>query len=471
MQVQVESVNPARRQVKLQIPADQVSRTWSTVIKRIGGRVRIPGFRPGKAPKKLLERRYGAAIREQVLERLLTKVIPQALDQAGLEPLGRPELDEVGEVRDNTELAVSFSCDVLPDIELDGYMGATYEIHRVEVDDEDIDAELEARRQRAAKVVDVDESAIKDDIVRVKYALRAMVQEPAEEPDWQERRIPVGSATPWLSDLVDGRKIGDILEGQVELPEDEGSELAGGPALIRGEILGIQRRMVPELDDALAQQLELKDLAELRQDAERECNVRANRRNRAIRQQAVLKGILDNHEIAAPQALVNQEIDGRIGQMFGGMNLSDNPGLSRYLEELRDSIRPEAAKGVQQALAVRRLTELHEIEVSDADIDAKIESLVEEMADMEDRVRETFATDSGRENLKAQLVEERIFDLILQGSTVKDGPVLHLRDPDPQPEAEAEEAEAETKADAESDTDQTESSSEQDAEKSAENEE
>ncbi len=445
MQVQVESVNAARRQVKVQVPAATVSRSWAQVVRRIGARVRIPGFRPGKAPKRLLERRYGAAIREEVLERILTKAIPDALDQAGLQPLGRPELDDIGEVRDATDLDISFSCDVLPELTLDGYMGATFKVDRVEPDDEDVDAELEARRQRAAEVIDVDEPAGADDVVRVRYHLRAVGTEPSEELDWQDRRVPVGGTLKWLSDIVEGKKKHDPLELEVTLPEGEGGDLAGGPAFLQGGVMGVQRRVVPELDDALAQKLEFDDLAAMREDAKAECQRRADRRNKALRQRALLSHILDGHTIDAPRTLVEHEIDGRLSQMFGGMNIRDNPQLARYFDELRDGMRDEATRGVQQALVLNYLSKTHEVEVTDADIDAKIEALVVEMPDMADRVRDTFSTDEGRDNLRSQITEEKVLNLILEQGTVEAGAVLRLRDPDPKPgDDEAEAAEAST---------------------------
>ncbi|MCO4761479.1 MAG: trigger factor [Myxococcales bacterium] len=447
MQVQVESLSAARRQVKVQIPAGDVSRVWSQVVRRIGARVRIPGFRPGKAPKRLLERRYGSAIREEVLERVLTKAIPDAIEKAELQPLGRPELDDIGEIKDATELDITFTCDVLPTLSLDGYMGAEYTVDRVEADDEDIDAELETRRQRAAEVIDVDDAAQTDDVVRFRYCLRAEGPAAAEEPDWQERRVPVGGSIAWLSALVEGKSKTDKIVTTVDVPEDEDGDFAGTKAALEGAILGVQRRVVPDLDDTLAEKLGLADLAALREEAAAECARRAERRTSLARRRAVLESILASNEVDAPRTLVDHEIDNRMKQMFGGMNLGDNPALSRYLGEMRETMRAEAEVGVKQALVLSHLADSHELEVTEEDIDARIETMIAEMPDMADRIKESFGTEDARGHLRSQITEDKVLELILEKSTVTEGEVRHLRDPDEKPEeAEAAAAEADEAA-------------------------
>lgn len=453
MQVQVESLSAARRQVKVQVPAGDVSRVWTQVVRRIGSRVRIPGFRPGKAPKRLLERRYGAAIREEVLDKVLPKAITDALDHAKLQPLGRPELEDIGEVKDATDLDITFSCDVLPTLELEGYMGADYTVDRVEADEADIDAEVETRRQRATEVVDVEDAAITDDVVRVSFILTAVGGEApdpdAAETELQERRVPVGGSVKWLSDIVEGSAAGHSLSVEVDVPEHEGTDFDGATALLTGKILGVQRREVPELDDALAVKLGHADLAAMRAEAKVECDRRAEQRSSLLRRTAVLTHILANNEIDAPNTLVNHEIDNRLQQMFGGMNLKENPALSRYLDELRGNMRPEAETGVKQALVLSHLADQHDLEVTEADIDARIEKMVLEMPDMEARVRESFGTDEARGHLRSQITEDKVLEMILDKSNVTEGKVLSLATPDPEPEAAEETAEAADEATAE----------------------
>ncbi len=443
MQVQVESLSAARRQVKVQVPASDVSRVWAQVVRRIGARVRMPGFRPGKAPARLIERRYGAAIREEVLDKVLPKAISDAIEQAELRPLGRPELEDIGELKDATILDITFSCDVLPSLELDGYMGAAYTIDRVVADDEDVDAEMEARRQRATDVIDVQDPAVTDDVVRLSFFLCAEGTAGADlpaDPDLQERRVPIGGNVAWLSDVVEGSAVGNRISVDVEVPEHEGTDFDGRVALLTGKVLGVQRRVVPDLDDALAVKLGHADLAALRVDAKAECDRRAEQRSSLLRRTAVLTHILATNEIDVPRTLVDHEIDNRLQRMFGGMNLKDNPALSRYLDELRNGMRPEAETGVKQALVLSHLAEQHELDVTDADIDARIERMVLEMPDMAARVRERFSADDARGHLRSQITEEQVLELILAESAVTEGVVRPLREPEPEAEAAAVEA-------------------------------
>lgn len=450
MQVQVESPSAARRQVKVQVPASDVSRAWSQVVRKIGSRVRIPGFRPGKAPRRLLERRYGQAIREEVLDRVLPKAITDALAQAELQPLGRPELEDIGELKDATELDITFSCDVLPVLELTGYKGAEYTIDTCVADDEDVAAELETRRQRATEVVDVEDAAVTDDVVRLSFMLSepktdvAEDAESAEGAELQERRVPVGGSVKWLSDVVEGGIAGQRLSVEVDVPAHEGTDFDGKTALLTGKILGVQRRMVPDLDDALAVKLGFDDLAALRADAKHSCDVRAEQRSTSMRRKAVLDQILAHNEVDAPATLVNHEIDNRLQQMFGGMNIKDNPAFARYLGELRDNIRPEAEAGVKQALVLDYLGKKLDIEVTDADIDLRIEKLVSENPDLEARLRESYGSDEARGYLRSQILEDKAIELILAESTVTEGKVLPLREPDAAPEDSAAEGAEET---------------------------
>ena len=369
MQITVESTSDVRRKLHLVVPAGEVSKVYKQVLAKVGGRARIKGFRPGKAPRKLLERRFGPVIREEVLERVLTRSIPKALDEQKLEPMGQPELDEIGELRDGQDLSLAFSVEVLPELKLEGWKGAELTIPTCEADDEDLQSALQQIADQHATVDDADSPAEEGDQVAVKYTLGA-----GGEPT--ERRFVVGGAgyEEWVAGAITGKSAGDTFE-VAEYEKTDENDARPDPEQIKGEILEVKRRNVPALDDELAKKDgRFETMDELKADLTDSQKKQAERRTTDWKRDAALDHVMVNNVFDVPKALVEREVDRRIARTFGPQALDKKGQLYGLLQQMRDTMRGEARDQVRRALIVRHLIDTADYEVSAEEIDAHTRS-------------------------------------------------------------------------------------------------
>ncbi|MEY3013021.1 MAG: Cell division trigger factor [Pseudomonadota bacterium] len=433
MEVQIQALSAARRQLTLQIPAAEVSSVYGAVVRKIGARVRIPGFRPGKAPTAMLERRYGPVIRDEVLEKLVTKALPKALDAEKAAPLGTPELAEVGEIKSGSPLELRFLFDVLPELELAGWEGGEVTPDRLVVDEQDIEEAVDGLLQKHAQVEDVADAAGDQDVVTLKYTLAAG-EAVSEEI---ERRVVVGGGVAWLSAVVLGKSVGDSVEAEVEVPAEEAGGFGGQTATLKGEITLVRRRILPSME-AVCEAEGVADEAALRAREQASLERQCSRRNAMLRRNALVDHIVATNEVEAPEALVQREIDWQAQRMFGGQIDLRDPRMGRLLDALRERFRDDAVAGVQRALVVRHLVEAEKLELTDADIDARMDEMIAEMPDMEGEIRRAYAEPGeGRDDLRVRLEEERVLDAMIARVTVLEGEGRPWRARDAQPQGEA----------------------------------
>lgn len=425
MDVSVEALGASRRQLTLQIPAPEVTSAYDAVVRKIGAKVRLPGFRPGKAPRAMLERRFALAIRDDVLEKLVRAHLFTAIDKVGLRPLDTPELAEIGELRSGTPLDLRFVCEVVPDFVLGGLDGGELSIIAIVADDTDIDEQVQAVLDRHATSQDVDDAAVDQDVVTFAFTLTA----DGTTTDETERRVVIGGGAAWLSALGLGKRPGDALEGEVEVPADEVSPLAGTTAQIAGRIVSVRRRVRPAIEAVLAPE-NVADADALRAREAAALAKKIETANADRKREAVLDHLLQNSTIDAPETLIDREIVWRAKRMFGGIDLS-KPSMSRLMDMLRDQMRGEATVAVRRALALDQLLAKSPVEISEADIDGRIERLTLEMPEMADRIRADFAGADARRSIKDRMAEEAVLDAIGAKMTWGDGETVTWRDRQP----------------------------------------
>ena len=428
MDVTVEATTAVKRKVSITIEAAQVSQAWKQAVRKVAGQVRIPGFRPGKAPSQLIERRFGASIRDDVLEKLLGKAVPEAIDGQGIAAISQPELQEVGELQNGQPLTASFLVEVLPELEIALPEGEAITADVIEPDDEDLELDLQQLQDKHAAPSDVSGPIEAGDNVAVSLRITAREGESEEERELRHLHVGDEGVAQWLNDAVTGRSVGEAIDLDFDMPDDEAHPLAGQACHMDGEIATISRTITPALDDALAVTEGLETLDALRERCRGELARRAERRTQLFRRRAAVNWLLDNREIPVPAALIEREVWRQLEQMLGGRLPRDNPQLMGRLRELGDHMRPEAERHVQEALLVRHLSEALKIEISDEAVQARLADMAEEMGDEAEQLLRGYDNDAGREAIRSGLLEEAALDSALAVADLRIGRVLHMRD-------------------------------------------
>jgi trigger factor len=423
MKVDVVELTPVRKKISIEVSAEAVSLEYKKALKKVAGQARIRGFRPGKAPRSLLERRFGSVIREQVAETVLSQVIPDAMEELELSPLGRPQVHEIGEVRDGEELQTVIEVEVLPTLAFDG-VGVAFKADTVKADAQDLTERLVQLQQSKAQMLEVEDKAETGDVVAVSYQLTNLEGESGET---EERTVRVGSEgdLEWLQSLITGLTQGVDFSGEVELPSQGDHSFSGEKVNVAGQVKAVRRRNIPELGEALAKDLGHEDFESLESATRTEVEAEASRKSKQLLHTAVIEGLLEQEEIHCPSSLVERELTNRL-QSILGMNPAQSQGLLDRLGDIRDTLRPEAIKAVQRALVVMHLSEKHGVEVSDEEVNTRINELMIEMPEYKAQIEKNYKTGEQRESLRSMVKEEKTLDFLVENGERADGEQFSL---------------------------------------------
>ena len=345
--------------------------------------ITIPGFRKGKAPMQVIENHYGAGVfYEDAFEILFPEVYQAALTEHGVTPVDRPELN-MEQIEKGKDLIFSVEVFVTPDVELGQYKNLGIEKKVDEVTEDDVKAEIERARDRAARYIDVtDRPAKLDDQVNIDYA-GFVGEEQFEGGTAQGHDLVLGSGQfiPGFEDQLVGAEAGSDVEVHVTFPEKYHAEnLAGKEATFKVKVNSIREKEVPALDDDFVKEAsetantvdEYK--AEIREKLEKQAEQKADN----AFESEILEAVVENTKIDLPEAMIEEQIDNMLRDMemrmmYQGMKLDDYfkyTGQTR--EQVREMYKPSAEERVKTQLVVAAIMKAEEIKADEAEIDAEI---------------------------------------------------------------------------------------------------
>lgn len=377
MKSTVEKLSPTRVRINVEVPFAELEPDIDRAFKQLAKQIRLPGFRPGKAPRKLLEARVGrGAVLEQVVNDALPARYSEAITSESLQPIGQPEI-EVTKLEDNEELVFTAEVDVRPDIDLPDLSALTITVDPVSVTDEDVDAEIEALQKRFGTLTGVDRPAEEGDFVSID--LSATV-------DGED--VPEAKTEGLSHEVGSGQLIEGLDEAIIGLKEDESKsftttlvagEHAGQEAEVTVTVKSIKVRELPELDDEFAQLAsefdtidELK--ADLREKVER---VKRVQQAEAIRDKAI-EELLTQVEVPLPEAVVQAQVDDTLHNAIHGLDHDEDrfaeslteQGSSR--EEFDADNRSNAEKAIKTQLLMDAIADKLDIQVGQNDLTERL---------------------------------------------------------------------------------------------------
>jgi trigger factor len=378
--------------VKLSVEVDEAEfdKAIDAAFRRIAREVRIPGFRPGKAPRRLLEAKLGPEVgREEALREALPEYYSQAVRDHDVDVIAAPEIEITGG-QDDGPVVFDAVVEVRPHVDVAGYGGLRVELPRPEATDEEIDAQIERLRDQFAELNDVSRPAIDKDHVSMSIAgTRDGEPLPGLQADDYLYEVGAGTIASELDDNLRGAKVGDILSFDAQ-PQDPDE----APVQFRVIVKDIKQKVLPAVTDEWANDVsEFDTVEELRSDlSERIGGVRKMQAQMALRDKAVLS-LIDLVEDDAPAPLVNSEVQQRLQDLSmrlsaQGISAEDYlAGTGKTAESLVHELEELAVQAVKADLALRALADAEDIEVTEEDLDAEIANLADRVGQKPDRVR------------------------------------------------------------------------------------
>jgi trigger factor len=410
--------------LSVEVDEDEFDKAITDAFRKISREVRIPGFRPGKAPRKVLERRLGSQIgREQALNDALPDYYAQALVEHDVDAIDAPQIDiTAGE--DDGPVTFDAVVEVRPEVQVAGYDGLRVAISRPEVTDEEVDAQIDRMRQVQSTFADVDRAARDDDavVIDITGTLDGEAQDGLTADDYS---YTVGSAmvTPEVDEQLRGAKAGDILEFDAAHPDpDEARQLR-----FRVLVKQVRERVMPDADD---------DWASENSEFETIDELRASIRNRslAVRQaqaqaqlrQSTGEALAKLVEAEAPEALVAHEMQHRAQDLalrLQAQGISPEQWLAMSgtsNEEFTGELKDAAQTAVKVDLALRAVADAEQIECTDDDLEDELQAVAERAGEKVDRVRKEFERGGQLAAVRSDVRKRKALDWLLERVEIVD---------------------------------------------------
>lgn len=408
----VHAETAVRKRIDVEVPADEVQRELDRGFERVRQQAHIRGFRPGKAPRKVVEQTYGEQIRREVIARLVEHSFHHAVEDHALAVVGSPEID-AGELNPGEPLRYTVLVDVRPEIALGDLGGIAVERPDATVADDDVARAIETLRERAATLRPITDRAVVEagDVVTVD--LTSQLGE-----DRQTRQgvmLEAGSGTFALAlerQLV-GQRLGATTALEVPYPADyPNAGLAGKTVQFEVQVNELHAKELPALDDDFARDHghgeSLADLrARVRADLEQQAATHADGQVR----EGVLRALLDRHGFEVPASLVLRRSDTILASL--GVRLPDGAEAEQTLVRLREQVRPQAEREVRADLLLDAVAAQQAVEVTDADVEGEIVAMAARERQAPERLRAFYERAEAREALRARLRRVRALEHVV----------------------------------------------------------
>ena len=424
-----EKVSGNKAKLTFTIPAEQFDEAMQKAFLKMRGRINVPGFRKGKAPRRMIETLYGEGVfYDDAFELIFPDAYEAAVKEYDLHPVDRPQidLDEIGAGKD---LKFHLEVFVRPDVKLGEYKGLTVEADQQKLTDEMVDARISQDQDKASRTIDVEDRPVQEgDTGNLDYAGTVDGEAFAGgTADGQTLKIGSHTFIPGFEEQMIGMSIGEEKDLPVKFPEEyHAEELKGKDAVFHVKVNGIQVTEKPELDDDFAADIsEFNTFAEYKESIVKELTEQVNRNNEIAAENALVEKAVENAEMDVPEAMIDDQADYMVREMamrmsYQGLKMEDYLKYTgQTMEGLKAMYKPEAEKRVKTELVIDAIRKAENIEPGEEDI----EKATEDQAKRSGMDLEAFKkglTDEQKDYLKDNAAIQMVLDLLKKDAKIEE---------------------------------------------------
>ena len=427
MSLQVEKLEKNMAKLTIEVSAEDLDKAMEKAYQKQKSRISLPGFRKGKAPRKMIESMYGKGVfMEDAVNSLVPQEYTKALGECDLEIVSQPEIN-VTQMEPGKALIFTADVAVKPEVTLGDYKGVEVPKSEIAVTDEEVDAEVKKEQDKNARTVAVeDRAAANGDITTIDF--EGFVDGVAFEGGKGENHpLEIGSHTfiDNFEDQLVGKNAGDEVEVNVTFPEQyQAADLAGKPATFKVKINEIKAKELPELDDEFAQDVsEFDTLAEYKESLKKNLEEKKENEAKRTKEDEAVQKIIDKSKMDIPEAMIDTQCETMIEE-FAQRIAQSGLSMDQYLQfsgltvdGLKEQVRPEALSRIQASLVLEQIAKDENIEVSDDDVNAEIEKMAASYGMEADKLKE-YMGDAEKESMKKDLAINKAVELVM--SNVKE---------------------------------------------------
>ncbi len=427
--VTVEDAGPGTKKVSVEIPEDRIKSVLEDQFRDLKREAAIPGFRAGRAPRKLIEKRFAADVREQVRRQLLSESYEQALEKNNLQVIGEPEFDNPDDIKlpESGSFRYSFSVEVQPEITLPDFSQLTIKKPKIEVTDENVDQAMKNLREQQGTLVPVEDRGIEDgDYVTADVSVKLGEEQIMQQPDAQlvarAGRI-AGIQVDDFADKIRGAKADETRTFTLHAPESHADErIRDKDVEVEIKVKQIRKLEPAEINEVFLESLGFSNEQELRDALREQLVERIEQDVQNYMRQQVNDYLAENVEIELPAKLTERQTE-RVVQrrtidlMMRGMSREQ---IEQNVEQIRSGASDEAKRELKLFFILQKIAADQDIDISEAELNGQIAMMAIQRGRRPEKLKQEMAADGSLTNLYVQLREQRALDKVIEQAKIEE---------------------------------------------------
>lgn len=418
MSLQVEKLEKNMAKLTIEVSAEDLDKAMEKAYQKQKSRISLPGFRKGKAPRKMIESMYGKGVfMEDAVNSLVPQEYTKALGECDLEIVSQPEIN-VTQMEPGKALIFTAEVAVKPEVTLGDYKGVEVPKSEITVTDEEVDAEVKKEQDKNARTVAVeDRAAANGDITTIDFEgfVDGVAFEGGKGTDYA---LTLGSGTfiPGFEDQLVGANTGDHVEVKVTFPEEyQAKELAGKEAVFQCDVKKIETKEVPELDDEFAKDVsEFDTLAEYKEDVKKKLTEKKEKEARTAKENAAVDKAIENAQMDIPELMTKTECRQMMDDFSRRMQ---QQGLSmeqyfqftgQSMDKMMEDMKPQALKRIQTRLVLEKIAEVENIQPTEEEVNEEISKMAEMYKMEADKLKELIGENEMEQMKKDMAVQKAV---------------------------------------------------------------
>jgi trigger factor len=436
MKIEIEDVDSCNKKINFEIPFQEYDKKVKQYYQKLGQQVNVPGFRKGKIPLALLEKKFGTDVKKEVLSNLVSDELNNAIAEKDLRAVGQPHLLEVN-AEEGTDISVSASIEVLPTVELQDYSGIELEMKVPKVTEEDINQSVEAIRQRKAKTITVTDRPAQDkDLLKIDFTSK-LGDQPFEGGSAKDQVIQAGGGQliEGLDKGMIGMEIGETRDIQVQVPEDyHNKEIAGKDVDFQIVLKGIQEQKLPDLNDEFARNIEEKDyegLEDMMKKVRAELEGFEHKEARKFLKQKFAEKITEQNQMDLPEGLLKEQVKFMVEQANKKEGATadhakhdhghDHDHGIEVTPEMLEQYREPAMKALQEELVLDQLAKDLKSEVTPAELEQEVQNMSQLLGGGNlQQIKREWEKNGILARLHGRMKRDKTIDAALEKVTIKE---------------------------------------------------
>lgn len=426
MSLQVEKLENNMAKLTIEVPAEELEKAIEGAYRKNRGRISIPGFRKGKAPRKMIEQIYGKEVfYEDAANALIPDAYEKAYDECGEEIVSSPQIDVV-QLEAGKPFIFTAEVALKPEVTLGQYKGVKVDKADLEVTEEEVTAEIDKERDKNSRTVDVTDRAVKDgDIATIDFEgfMDGVAFEGGKGSDYP---LTIGSHAfiPGFEEELIGAQIGVETEVNVTFPEDyQAEELAGKPAVFKCTVKRLQEKQLPELDEDFVGEVseESDTVEEYREEIRKKLEKRKTDEAKAVKEDAVVDAIIADAKMDIPEAMIETQ-QRQMVQDYAQRMQSQGISMEQYMQftgmtgdMLLEQVKPQVMKKIQSRLVLEAVAAAEDIQVTEEEIAEELKTMGEAYQMEPEKVEELLG-ENGREQVKGDIRVRKAADFVVENA-------------------------------------------------------